>query len=144
VPIAAGEREEVTLKIGGSMFMRGNAHIGDYSFSAPKQPTPAELETQGALWRVARLTTTYHDISGRKYASIFDYVYNRGWYKVDIIRDIDHDLDDLDGYVPKHKAIADQARDSNDQPLDVEVVKQIAYLQARQPGAALYDRDRPN
>ena len=140
VPIAAGAEIPAPLTLGASTFLQGNDHIGGYSFHAPAQPSMAAIATQGVLWAVARLTITYHDISGRKYASIFDYVRARGWYKVDIIPGIDRDIDDLEGYyraVPELQTPADQAGVTVE-----EVEKQVEYFQARQPNAALYDRDR--
>jgi len=77
---------------GGGTFNKGNDRIGDYSFNAPDEEIPGVTSLEGVLWRVARVTITYHDIAGRKYASIFDYVHNRGWHKVDTLRDIDRDL----------------------------------------------------
>lgn len=54
--------------------------------------------TGGRLWSIARVTITYHDIAGRKYASIFDWVHNRGWHMVEVMPGIDRDLHDLEGY----------------------------------------------
>ena len=140
VPIPAGAELPAPLTLGASTFLQGNDHIGGYSFHAPEQPSMAAIATQGVLWAVARLTITYHDISGRKYASIFDYVRARGWYKVDIIPGIDRDLDDMEGYyraVPGPEAPADQPEVTVE-----EVEKQVEYFQARQPNAALHDKDR--
>jgi hypothetical protein len=110
MPIAPGEQEDRSL-------LQGNDHIGDYSFKAPEEPGMMAMATQGALWRVARLTTTYHDISGRKYASIFDYVRNLGWYKVDVAQDITRDLFDMEGYyrgAPEQEATRDQTADQTE------------------------------
>ncbi len=114
VPLAPGEQEDRSLTLGASTFLQGNDHIGGYSFKAPEEPGMMAMATQGALWRVARLTTTYHDISGRKYASIFDYIRNLGWYKVDVLRDIERDLLDMEGYyrsVPAQETPEDQTTD---------------------------------
>jgi hypothetical protein len=99
VPIAPGETVEATLKVDGSKFAQGNREIGGYSLNAPDEPEMAAIAREGALWRVARVMMTYHDISGRKYASIIDYVMDRGWHMVANVRDLDHDLGDLEGFL---------------------------------------------
>ena len=98
VPIAAGEQGDGPYKFGYGTFNTGNDRIGKHSFNAPDEETPGATSLEGALWTIARVTITYHDIAGRKYASIFDWVHNRGWHTVEVLRDIDRDLHDLEGY----------------------------------------------
>jgi hypothetical protein len=97
VPIAPGEKEEGAYLKGNGTFHAGNDSIGEYSLNAPDEEIPGRTALSGVLWRVARVTITYHDIAGRKYASIFDYVRNRGWHKVEVLWDIERDLHDLEG-----------------------------------------------
>ncbi len=95
---APGEQGDGPYKFGYSTFNMGNDRIGKHSFNAPDEETPGATSLEGALWRIARITITYHDIAGRKYASIFDWVRNRGWHMVEVLRNIDCDLHDLEGY----------------------------------------------
>lgn len=107
-PIAPGESSDRPVppyrilsnphKKGYGTFLDGNNRIGDYPFNAPDEQPVGATAMQGELWRVARITITYHDITGRKYASIFDYVHNRGWHMFAILPDIERDLHDLEGY----------------------------------------------
>ena len=96
VPIAPGEREDGSFKIGNGTFQAGNDCIEDYSLLASDEEIPGATVPPGAVWQVARVTITYHDIAGRKYASIFDYVHNRGWHKAAVLPNIERDLHDLE------------------------------------------------
>jgi hypothetical protein len=98
VPIAPSEEVHSSFRLGHGSFMHGNDQIGDYPLNAPDEAIPGATALQGVLWKIARVTITYTDIAGRKYASIFDYVHDRGWHMVSMLRDIDRDLHDLEGY----------------------------------------------
>ena len=50
--------------------------------------------------RLVRLTLTYHDIFGRKFASIYDYHLVLGWIYVGHFEDIEQDLHELDEQAP--------------------------------------------
>jgi hypothetical protein len=95
-PIAPGQSTGAVLTPGGSVFLAGNDRIGDYPFNAPDEELPRFTSNPDALWRVARLTITYHDIAGRKFESVFDYIHNSGWYKVALLP-VEYDLRDLEG-----------------------------------------------
>lgn len=49
---------------------------------------------------LARLTITYHDARGRKYASIYDYQRFIGWIAVKNAENIEFDLQELDAMHP--------------------------------------------
>jgi hypothetical protein len=55
------------------------------------------------IGRIARLTLTYHDIFGRKFASIYDYQSILGWICVGHFQDIEQDLRELDDQDPTTK-----------------------------------------
>ena len=97
VPIAPGEPVASAFKTGGGVFRPGNDSIGPYTLKAPDEPDMRAITTDGALWAVARVTVTYHDIFERKHTSIFDYVLNQGWHMVAILSDVERDLFDLEG-----------------------------------------------
>lgn len=52
------------------------------------------------IGRIARLTLSYHDIFGRKFASIYDYQSVLGWICVGHFENIEHDLRELDDQEP--------------------------------------------
>ncbi len=58
---------------------------------------PDDPQHNGVL---ARLTITYHDTPGRKYASIYDYHRVLGWRRVSDAAHIEHDLHELDAMHP--------------------------------------------
>src|SRR5216683_811280 len=58
---------------------------------------PDDPQHNGVL---ARLTITYHDARGRKYASIYDYQKFMGWITVRNAEDIEYDLQELDAMHP--------------------------------------------
>jgi len=58
---------------------------------------PDDLEHIGCI---TRLTLTYHDIFGRKFASIYDYQNILGWMCVGHFENIEHDLRELDDQEP--------------------------------------------
>jgi len=53
-----------------------------------------------AVGCLVRLTLSYHDIFGRKFASIYDYQSVLGWICVGHFEDIKHDLRELDDQEP--------------------------------------------
>jgi predicted nucleotide-binding protein len=94
--LAAGETVTAIYKKGASTYRAENMHIGPYGFNAPPQPTLGELLSNKASMHAARVITTYQDAARAKFASIFDYVVNIGWQRMDILP-IDVDLRDLEG-----------------------------------------------
>ncbi len=52
---------------------------------------------------IARFTLTYHDVFGRKYASISDYQSQIGWMNRGHFSDIEHDIYELDQQTPGAK-----------------------------------------
>jgi len=52
------------------------------------------------IGRIARLTLTYHDIYGRKFASIYDYQNILGWICVTHLEGVEYDLQELDEREP--------------------------------------------
>lgn len=100
-PGAVASGAEDPHKRGHARFFIENDGIGGYSFNALDEDIQGVTTSAFVPWRIARVTITYHDITGRKYASIFDFVHhdterNRGWHMVAILRDIERDLYDLE------------------------------------------------
>jgi len=58
---------------------------------------PGDPQHNGVL---ARLTITYHDTPGRKYASIYDFHRYLGWKRVSDVENIEYDLNELDAVHP--------------------------------------------
>ena len=52
---------------------------------------------------IARFTLTYHDVFGRKYASIYDYQSQIGWMNRGHFSDVEYDLYELDQQTPGAK-----------------------------------------
>lgn len=103
VPIVADETVEATHLLGNGVFLGVHRFIHMYPLHAPHEPVPSELMMSEAVWVVARLTTTYHDIFGRKHASIFEWVNNRGWQRLATVSDIARDLHDQEGMTTERK-----------------------------------------
>lgn len=82
---------------GGTMF-NCDDKVSGYSLCVPRELAPEENFNQldRRDRRIARLTLTYHDIFGRKHASIFDYTQIGIWIEVAIIPNIEHDLGEMD------------------------------------------------
>ena len=102
VPIYAGESLSSAVPYsqyftrGGTTF-DGDDKIGEYSLCVPEERAPEQNFNQSDRRDrcIARLTLTYHDIFGRKHASIFDLTQTGGWVEIAIIPNIEHDLGDL-------------------------------------------------
>lgn len=57
-------------------------------------------DDENHLGRIVRFTVTYHDILGRKFASIYDYQNVLGWICVGHFEDIEQDIYELDQQDP--------------------------------------------
>ncbi len=108
LPLVPGAeiREDWT---GGGLPVSGDTEIGNtetkrYKLYAPRTPTPAELQ-QGMTEKVARLTLTYTDIFGRKHAAIYDLTAQMAWENVDYLRNLTHDLGDLEREALRHRPV---------------------------------------
>ncbi len=72
--------------------------IGEYALCIPRVSPEEQIDIQNGRGDkfIARLILTYHDIFGRKHASIFDFA-NRGvWVNRAFISDIAHDIGEMD------------------------------------------------
>jgi len=69
--------------------------IKGYTLSVP--------DDEDHLGVLARFTLTYHDVFGRKYASIYDYHSHIGWLSRDHFSDIEYDIYELDQQTPGAK-----------------------------------------
>ncbi len=97
VPIAPGECNKMWFLKGGTIFL-ANDRIGNFTFGVPSHLSPEEGMPDQTARRdrcVARMTLTYRDIFGRKYASIFDFTQTKTWVSVAIFG-IAKDIPDLD------------------------------------------------
>ena len=99
-PITSGGREGEIGHQGG-LLISGDALVGrekKYTLYAPPRPSPKDPADGVTPYIVARLTITYHDIFGRKHASIFDYTSQEEWLSVDegFFPSIPQDLKDLE------------------------------------------------
>lgn len=95
-PIAPNESASVLHKIGNGVFFESYKKIGAYSLNAPALPSFGQ-SFHGAASHLARAVVTYHDVSGQKHASIFDYVQHIGWQLIAFLPNITEDLHDLEG-----------------------------------------------
>lgn len=94
-PLAPGDSLVMVGRPQG-LRMSGDWQIGrfhQYSLYAPTYNLE-EIE-EGKQPVLHRLALTYHDVFGRKHASIFDLTHLDAWECVEIIPDIPVDLDDL-------------------------------------------------
>lgn len=83
--------------LGASTFYEENKHIRKHRFNAPAQP-PFLFQPKEDTY-ICRVVTTYHDISGRNHASIFDYRFiPRSWVFVTLEEDIIEDLHSLEAH----------------------------------------------
>jgi len=82
--------KEITLSQGSSL--RSETTIGSHTLYVPD-------DTQH-IGCIARLTLTYHDIFGRKFASIYDYQNILGWICEEHIENLEQDLYELDQQEP--------------------------------------------
>jgi hypothetical protein len=87
---AGEEGPPLTLSQGTSI--ESTNTINGHSLYVPDDP-----EHNGVL---ARLTITYHDTPGHKYASIYDYQRFLGWRRVSDVENIEYDLNELDAMHP--------------------------------------------
>ena len=98
--LKAGEDVFQCYKLGASTFYEESKHIRKHLFNAPAQP-PFSFQPREDTY-ICRVVTTYHDIAGRKYASIFDYRFiPRSWVFVALEEDITEDLHDLEAHSTK-------------------------------------------
>ena len=103
VPIYAGESLSSAVPYsqyftrGGTIF-DGDDKIDEHSLCVPEERAPAQNSNHSSRRDrcIARLTLTYHDIFGRKHASIFDLTQSGGWVEIAMLPNITHDLGDLD------------------------------------------------
>lgn len=100
-PISPGQHEIVPYTIGASMFIEGNKRIQNCSFNASPHPFFNPIDPEPTY--LCRVTTTYHDVFGRKHASIFDVDSQYRWRMVACLENIKIDLFDLEGLQPKKK-----------------------------------------
>jgi hypothetical protein len=94
---------------GGGLPLSGDTEIGNtvtkgYKLYAPRTPTPAESQ-QSVVKKVARLTLTYTDIFGRKHAAIYDLTAQMEWENVDYLRNLTHDVGDLERETLRHRLV---------------------------------------
>lgn len=104
-PIAPRE-EPVTAQNMGQPELTGKEQIGlleKYEFYAPKRNLQ-EIE-KGLVPIIYRLVLTYHDIHGRKYASIFNRTHTSKWEFVAFIPKIREDIGDIES-VTKRKVLS--------------------------------------
>jgi hypothetical protein len=106
-PLAAAESIETKTKVGMTI-VSGDANVGSdpsYTLYAPRVPSLSETLRIATPHVVARLTVTYHDVYGRKHASVFDYTDQEMWICAGFARAIPQDIEDLD----REERIADPA-----------------------------------
>lgn len=94
-----GAEKSQQYNLGGSTYYENNQWIKDkkkrYRLQAPDIPDFQMKNPQPRY--IARITTTYQDIYGRKHASIFDADDIGRLKQVDFLENIDKDLRDLEG-----------------------------------------------
>ncbi len=81
---------DITLSQGSSL--RSESTFNGHVLYVPTDPQH--------IGRIARLTLTYHDIYGRKFASIYDYQNILGWICVAHLEGIEKDLQEMDEQEP--------------------------------------------
>lgn len=89
--LPSGKPSKLSGKSIGGLALKETMKIKDYPLVAPEEPK--DDNGQPLYW--ARLTLTYHDIFGRKHASIFDCRGQDTWEPVVFLKNIPADLDDL-------------------------------------------------
>jgi len=82
--------KEITLSQGSSL--PSETTVSGYTLYVP--------DDAQHIGCIARLTLTYHDIFGRKLASIYDYQNRLGWICVKHIENLEHDIYELDEQEP--------------------------------------------
>lgn len=99
IPVDAGESVETETRVGMTV-VSGDATIEGEStpstLYAPPEPSMREMMLLDTAYIVGRLTMTYHDVYGRKHASVFDFTDLGLWECVRVVRDIPKDIEDLD------------------------------------------------
>lgn len=84
----------------GMTSINGNAVIGaepnTFTLFAPPVPTGGDRMMLDIPGMAARLTITYHDVYGRKHASVFDFTDLGRWHGVRFLIDVPKDIEDLD------------------------------------------------
>ncbi len=96
--------------LGASTFYEDRKHIRDHKFNAPPQPFFSFQSKEPTY--VCRVVTTYHDIFGRKHASIFQYrLMPPSWECVAFEEAIAEDLHDLEAHeAPKPELMHSKKR----------------------------------
>jgi hypothetical protein len=100
-PMASGQERAVELHAGGTG-MGGDASVdreGGLSLHAPGTPSRENVLLGSSYVIAARLTVTYHDIYGRKHASICDFDVQARWHHRAYRDGIHLDLEDLEDAV---------------------------------------------
>jgi hypothetical protein len=87
---AGATGEKIKLSQGSSI--KSTTIIGGHGLYVP--------DDENHLGRIVRFTVTYHDIFGRKFASIYDYQNVLGWMCVGHFEDIEMDIYELDQQDP--------------------------------------------
>ncbi len=97
-PIASKSAAESNFFRGGTVFLPQQT-IDKFTLGVPEDlaPEPGIPDSGNRRDRcIARLTLSYSDAIGRKYASIFDFTTTKKWVCVSILNNISRDLHDLD------------------------------------------------
>lgn len=97
MPIPSGAGDKPFSRIGVTE-LPGTASVdlkGKYTLSAPPTPTLQETLKADLPTIIARYTITYHDIFGRRHASIYDYDAQHRWRSVAFLSNIPQDLEEL-------------------------------------------------
>ncbi len=86
---------------GDEITLRQGSHISsDTIIKGYTLYVPDDADHNGVI---ARFTLTYHDVFGRKFASIYDYQSQIGWMNRGHFSDIEHDIYELDQQTPGAK-----------------------------------------
>jgi hypothetical protein len=94
-PILPGAQSQKEMQQGMTA-VPGDRKIGGYTLFASDPPRD-HMQAMSMPWVLARLTLTYHDVYGRKHATIFEYTQSHGWNggMNTFLVNIDWDLEEL-------------------------------------------------
>jgi hypothetical protein len=98
LPISPDDKHQVKFDKGGTLFLPKDK-IAGIKMGVPRGREPEKGIPNFMNRRprcVLRMTISYRDVYGRKYASIFDLTQLHEWISVSIKQDILHDIADLD------------------------------------------------
>jgi hypothetical protein len=109
VPIPPSDKVRCAYISRNGLFREENRQVAGYSFFAPPEPEFADLTNGASLHITARISITYQDIFGRKYASIYDYVNNIGWQFVKSTP-LEKDFYDLESSNTKRNSVKEANR----------------------------------